>query len=532
MAHGKRSRAPCARCRSISSETTGRPSHVEASEAALVVDLARDRGPERRFLAAAPARGGRGAPRRGLLRQPATSSKWMHPRASEAHRARYRLILQRPARSGCCSRPRRSAIASQQRVAFLRKASLGLAIAFFVLHAFFTLAAPRRDLRRDVHTTAHGHRREHLRHPQQGEHDDALTSSAMKARTADGFDVLTDDVSCDVYRQAEKRERPCGRVARSRSFVPVTGTGRASSETRRAVYGAWIVLGLVGRRLAASWCASSMPARSPGTTGRSSASAAARATGSRPGPESRSDRGTRMPAVTALAPQRNWKKLRPAPIRDARSAASGSPARHRRARQPGALGPLLGLGIQLLGGWNAGGGRDASVISWATHRLAPTPRPRRESRRRGPWRRRDGLPHRGVHLVRQPLRGDARLAPPEDGRGGGREHVPRAHVGLERASQAAWGPCRTRASRFRYAHLYYREDSEGSPAAPCSRGEAPSYFDFAYFSFTIGMCFQVSDTTVTSCQIRRTVLAHAMLSFAYSTVILAFFANSVPGAVH
>jgi uncharacterized membrane protein len=61
--------------------------------------------------------------------------------------------------------------------------------------------------------------------------------------------------------------------------------------------------------------------------------------------------------------------------------------------------------------------------------------------------------------------------------------------------------------------------------------EAPSYFDFAYFAFTVGMCFQVSDVTVTSCQIRRTVLAHALLAFAYNTVILAFVLNLVFGAV-
>ena len=45
------------------------------------------------------------------------------------------------------------------------------------------------------------------------------------------------------------------------------------------------------------------------------------------------------------------------------------------------------------------------------------------------------------------------------------------------------------------------------------------------------MCFQVSDTTVTSCQIRRTVLSHAILSFAYTTVILAFVVNLFVGAV-
>ncbi|MGO8999590.1 MAG: DUF1345 domain-containing protein, partial [Polyangiaceae bacterium] len=94
----------------------------------------------------------------------------------------------------------------------------------------------------------------------------------------------------------------------------------------------------------------------------------------------------------------------------------------------------------------------------------------------------------------------------------------------------AWGLTHT-SFTFRYAHLYYREDDEGVGGITFAGDEQPSYFDFAYFAFTIGMCFQVSDTTVTSCQIRRAVLVHAMLSFAYTTVILAFVLNLVFGTV-
>ena len=51
---------------------------------------------------------------------------------------------------------------------------------------------------------------------------------------------------------------------------------------------------------------------------------------------------------------------------------------------------------------------------------------------------------------------------------------------------------------LRYAHLYYRDgiEREGGLAFP---GEGhPAYVDFAYYAFTIGMCFQVSDVTITS----------------------------------
>lgn len=82
---------------------------------------------------------------------------------------------------------------------------------------------------------------------------------------------------------------------------------------------------------------------------------------------------------------------------------------------------------------------------------------------------------------------------------------------------------------LRYAHLYYREDEEGVGGVEFPGGAAPSYFDFAYLAFTIGMCFQVSDSSVTSPQIRRAVLLHACLSFVYNTAILAFVLNLVFG---
>jgi uncharacterized membrane protein len=92
----------------------------------------------------------------------------------------------------------------------------------------------------------------------------------------------------------------------------------------------------------------------------------------------------------------------------------------------------------------------------------------------------------------------------------------------------AWTMTHT-AFTLRYARLYYREDSEGVGGVTLPGDRAPSYFDFAYFAFTIGMCFQVSDISVTSSQIRRAVLLHAVISFAYNTVILAFVLNLLFG---
>ncbi|HEX9573769.1 MAG TPA: DUF1345 domain-containing protein [Myxococcales bacterium] len=82
---------------------------------------------------------------------------------------------------------------------------------------------------------------------------------------------------------------------------------------------------------------------------------------------------------------------------------------------------------------------------------------------------------------------------------------------------------------LRYAHLYYREDEEGVGGAEFPGGARPDYLDFAYLAFTVGMTFQVSDTAVSSKRIRHTVLVHAVLSFLYSTAILAFVLNLVAG---
>ena len=114
----------------------------------------------------------------------------------------------------------------------------------------------------------------------------------------------------------------------------------------------------------------------------------------------------------------------------------------------------------------------------------------------------------------------ARLLP--GGEGGALVSLSLANVAL------CWALTHT-AFTLRYAHLYYRRDEEGVGGVEFPGGAQPSYFDFAYLAFTIGMCFQVSDTTVSSPQIRRTVLLHAVLSFVYNTAILAFVLNLVFG---
>ena len=77
---------------------------------------------------------------------------------------------------------------------------------------------------------------------------------------------------------------------------------------------------------------------------------------------------------------------------------------------------------------------------------------------------------------------------------------------------------------LRYAALYY-----GRPAGGIdyNSGEPPTYHDFAYLAFTVGMTFQVSDTVLQSAAMRRTVLRHALLSYLFGTGILATTVNLV-----
>jgi uncharacterized membrane protein len=98
-------------------------------------------------------------------------------------------------------------------------------------------------------------------------------------------------------------------------------------------------------------------------------------------------------------------------------------------------------------------------------------------------------------------------------------------LGLSIATVAiSWALTHT-AFTLRYAHLYYRHDSEGVGGVEFPGGKPPDYLDFAYLAFTVGMCFQVSDATISSAQIRHTVLLHAVLAFVYNTAILAFVLN-------
>jgi uncharacterized membrane protein len=79
-----------------------------------------------------------------------------------------------------------------------------------------------------------------------------------------------------------------------------------------------------------------------------------------------------------------------------------------------------------------------------------------------------------------------------------------------------------------YAHLFYvqnrklRADS-GGVAFP--KEKEPDYWDFVYFSFTLGMTFQTSDVEIDSGRFRRVVTFHCLAAFVYNLGVLAFTIN-------
>ncbi len=87
-----------------------------------------------------------------------------------------------------------------------------------------------------------------------------------------------------------------------------------------------------------------------------------------------------------------------------------------------------------------------------------------------------------------------------------------------------------------YAKVYYGK-LPGGDANAFEKGlvfpgndDFVDYWGFLYYSFTIAMCFQTSDVTVTSPYMRRLTLFHAIVSYLFAMAILgllldAFIAN-------
>ncbi len=77
----------------------------------------------------------------------------------------------------------------------------------------------------------------------------------------------------------------------------------------------------------------------------------------------------------------------------------------------------------------------------------------------------------------------------------------------------------------KYARMYFVDHHEGG--FEFNQDAQPTYSDFAYFAFTIGMSFAVSDIEPTSSDTRRKALPHALLSYLFGTILIAVAINLV-----
>ena len=90
---------------------------------------------------------------------------------------------------------------------------------------------------------------------------------------------------------------------------------------------------------------------------------------------------------------------------------------------------------------------------------------------------------------------------------------------------AAWALVNT-VYAFKYARMYYIDDRH---RFDFDQDEEPSYSDFAFTAFSIGMAYSASSITQSSTPSRRVAMGHALLSYFFGTFVVAVAINLVTG---
>ncbi len=81
-----------------------------------------------------------------------------------------------------------------------------------------------------------------------------------------------------------------------------------------------------------------------------------------------------------------------------------------------------------------------------------------------------------------------------------------------------------------YAHLFYAKGEEGDAGGlKFEDCDEPDYWDFLYFSVTLGMAFATSDVKITSRRIRRIATGQALAAFVYNLGVIAFAVGALGG---
>lgn len=97
-----------------------------------------------------------------------------------------------------------------------------------------------------------------------------------------------------------------------------------------------------------------------------------------------------------------------------------------------------------------------------------------------------------------------------------------ASIGARAAPRRAGFPG---AVQVRPGSVYY--DSPPPGGIDFNQTQPPRYTDFAYISLSFGTAYCVSDTAITSSDVRAETLRHTLLSFVFANGILATTINLV-----
>jgi uncharacterized membrane protein len=82
---------------------------------------------------------------------------------------------------------------------------------------------------------------------------------------------------------------------------------------------------------------------------------------------------------------------------------------------------------------------------------------------------------------------------------------------------------------IRYADMFYSVPADGQRPLTFPATTEPLFWDFVYFSFTIGVACQTSDICTNQTEIRKTVTIHSIIAFIFNVSVLGFAINVSAG---
>ncbi|HWM70989.1 MAG TPA: DUF1345 domain-containing protein [Steroidobacteraceae bacterium] len=85
---------------------------------------------------------------------------------------------------------------------------------------------------------------------------------------------------------------------------------------------------------------------------------------------------------------------------------------------------------------------------------------------------------------------------------------------------------------IRYADMFYSVPDGKPPVLSFPDTAEPLFWDFVYFSFTIGVACQTADVSTRHTDIRRVVTIHSVIAFVFNLAVLGFALNVSAGLLN